>query len=218
MGNRKPNKAESAVIVDEHDGAAGQENLATVVEFAKQVIAIYRPYRNASPYARHKPLRTLLKAFRHYHRLDLEDCRHQMAANLRQVFQSPPNDVSVFTTEVSEQAFAITDAFFDLVDDLYAGIPSLLTRHENELVYAYDLAIDLVAPTARIEAQQSQVESILKRVLPLHSKLLLSSEEQEQLTEDTKTIQSLLKELEKAGETEFVAQVRKTLKKGGQNK
>jgi len=218
MGNRKLSKAESAVMVDEHDGAVGQENLATVVEFTKQVITVYRPHLKASDYARHKPLRMLLKAFRHYHRLDPEDCRHQMAANLRQVFQSPPNDVSVFTTDMNEKVFTITDAFLDLVDDLYAGIPSLLTRHEKELVYAYDLAIDLVAPAARIEAKRSQVESILKRALPLHGKLLLSIEEQEQLNEDTEIIQSLLKELEKAGETEFVAQVRKTLAKGGQIK
>jgi len=212
MVDSGPNKAEMACGVDELDGANGRESLAVVIRFAKQVIAVYRPHLGASDYARHKPLRTLLRSYRHYYRLEHEDCRHQLAANLRQVFQSPPNDVSVFAADMNEQVFVITDAFFGLLEDLYAGIPSLVARHENELMYAYDLAIDLVAPAARLEAQRSQAQAIVQRILAQRSKLLLSSEERQRLKEDSDRLQSLLKALEKGGEAAFAAQLRQALK------
>jgi len=215
MPNNKPDKACEAQLVDAHDGAAGEEKQAAVVNFARQVLDVYLPHRDASTYARHKPLRTLLKAYRTYYRLDPPDRRHQMAANLRQIFQSPPNDVSVFTRDLEEKSFAVVDGFLSLVDVLYAGIRSLVSRNENELVYAYDLAVDLVSPSVRVAKQKEQARTLAVSVRALQAEANPTDEQKAKLQDDQRKLYGVLRDLEKAGEKDFVAQIRAELSKGG---
>src|SRR5262249_591164 len=144
-----------------------------------QVLNVYLHRYDASTYARHRPLRTLLKAYRTYHSLNPSDRRHQMAANLRQVFQSPPDGVTVrgWEADIADKAFAIVDSFLAMTDDLYAGIRSLLSRHENELVYAYDLALDLKSPEAWAEHNKEVAQSLAKTVRALQSEVNLTDEQ-----------------------------------------
>lgn len=217
MPDNKPDKASEAQFVDAHDGVMGKEKQAASVAFARQVLDVYLPHRDASTYARHKPLRALLKAYRIYHRLDPPDRRHQMAANLRQVFQSPPNDVSVRGREadIAGKAFVIVDGFLAMVDDLYAGIRSLLSRHENELVYAYDLALDLTLPEARAEHDKHIAQVLAASVRALQAAATPTDEQKVKLRNDQKKLKGVLQSLEKAGETNFVAQIRAELQNGG---
>lgn len=217
MPDNKPDKASEAQFVDANDGVMGEEKQAASVAFARQVLDVYLPHRDASTYARHKPLRALLKAYRIYHRLDPPDRRHQMAANLRQVFQSPPNNVSVRGREadIADNAFAIVDGFLAIVDDLYAGIHSLVSRHENELVYAYDLALDLKLPEARAEHDKNVAQALAASVRTLQAAATRTDEQKVKLRDDQKKLNGVLQSLEKAGETNFVAQIRAELQNGG---
>lgn len=217
MPDNKPDKAREAQFVDAHDGAMGEEKQAASITFARQVLDVYLPHRDASTYARHKPLRALLKAYRIYHRLDPPDRRHQMAANLRQVFQSPPNDVSIRgrDADMAGNTFAIVDGFLAMVDDLYAGIRSLLSRHENELVYAYDLALDLKLPEARAEHDKNVAKALAASVRTLQDTASPTDEQKAKLRDDKRKLNGVLQSLEKGGEKDFVAQIRAELQNGG---
>lgn len=217
MSDNKLDKATEAQFVDAHDGMMGKEKQAASVIFAQGVLEVYLPHRDASTYVRHKPLRALLKSYRTYHRLDLPDRRHQMAANLRQVFQSPPNDVSIRgrDADIADKAFVIVDGFLAMVNDLYAGIRSLLSRHENELVYAYDLALDLKLPEARAEHDKNVAKALAASVRALQNTASPSDEQKEKLQTDKKKLNSLLQSLEKGGAKDFAAQIRTELQNGG---
>lgn len=217
MSDNKPDKASEAQFVDAHDGVMGKEKQAAAVTFARRMLEVYLPHRDASTYARHKPLRALLKAHRIYHRLDPPDRRHQMAANLRQVFQSPPNDVSIRgrDADMADNTFAIVDGFLAMVDDLYAGIRSLLSRHENELVYAYDLALDLKSPEAWAGHNKEVAQSLANSVRALQAEVNPTDEQKAKLRVNQKKLNGVLQGLEKAGETDFVAQIRAELQNGG---
>jgi hypothetical protein len=212
-----PDKASEAQFVDAHDGVIGPEKQVAVIAFAQQVLKVYLPRYDASTYARHRPLRALLKAYRTYHRLDPPDRRHQMAANLRQVFQSPPNDVTVrgWEADMADKAFAIVDGFLAMVNDLYAGIRSLLSRHENELIYAYDLALDLKSPEAWVEHNKEVARSLANSVRALQAEVNPTDEQKTKLQDNQKKLNSRLQSLEKARETDFVAQIRAELQNGG---
>jgi hypothetical protein len=217
MSDNKPDKASEAQFVDAHDGIMGKEKQAASLSFVQRMLEVYLPHRNASTYARHKPLRALLKAYRIYHRLDPSDRRHQMAANLRQVFQSHPNDVSIRGREsdMTDKTFAIVDGFLAMVDDLYAGIRSLLSRHENELVYAYDLALDLKLPGARVEHDKNVAKALAASVSALQNTVHSTDEQKAKLMADKRKLNGVLQSLEKGGEKDLVAQIRAELQNGG---
>lgn len=217
MSDNKPNKMSEAQFVDAHDGPMGKEKQAASVIFAQRVLEVYLPHRDASTYVRHKPLRALLKSYRTYHRLDPPDRRHQMAANLRQVFQSPPNDVSVRgrDADIADKTFGIVDGFLEMVNDLYAGIRSLLSRHENELVYAYDLALDLKLSEARAEHDKQMARTLVGNIRALQDLFAPTDEQKAKLQADKNKLKGVLQSLEKGGEKNFAAQIRAELQNGG---
>lgn len=88
-----------------------------------------------------------------------------MMAELREVFLNPPQ--GIFEPQeygIEEKTLSVTDGFLDLLGFLYADIPSLVARHENRLIHAVDLAIDLHYWDVRNERDIAMAESLVRRI------------------------------------------------------
>lgn len=162
---KETQKIESAKDVDSRDGLLGQEKITAVEKFARCLLNapyIWWSYKT-SDYAVQKPIRTLLKAYRMFRSLSSEERRFQMASELRQIFLNPPTGVSgPDYSEVDNKSFEVTDEFLNLLGFLYADIPSLVSRNENRLSHAVELAFQLNIRQARIESRKNRADKSMR--------------------------------------------------------
>jgi hypothetical protein len=189
-------KAQSTRMVDAHDGAMGEEKMTAVEQFTIQLLGVYLPTRisgteKSSDYAKHKPVRTMLKTYRMYRSLPSAERRFMMISEVREVFLNSPDGIRPPNEyDIEAKTIAVVDGFLNLVGFLYADISSLVARNENRLVHAIDLAMDLhywdVRNLKDIEWAERLVQTIKnaeKDIGALQVQPVLTDEEQEQLSE-----------------------------------
>lgn len=238
MVNREVEKEmeqiESAKAIDVHDGPLGQEKVTTVERFVDCLLNVpYLPQRKSSDYAIHKPVRILLKSYRMFRNLPLEERRFQMAAQLRQVFISPPTGIfGPALLEVEDKTFQVVDEFLKLLGFLYADIPSLVSRNENRLIHAVDLAVQLRSPhawlTFRLNRAQRQLDQIRDLFKSIQSTQMKATSEEEKTAQLNKLREELeekqkklmedldyLKKRDKREEAEKIATELQTIKQQG---
>jgi hypothetical protein len=231
-------QAFNARLVDAHAGSLGTEQVTAVETFTRQLLTVYLPKRiggrdPTSPYAKHKPVRTLLKTYRMYRSLPPPERRFMMLAEPREVFLNPPQGIlEPGEYEIEAKSQTVVDAFLNLLGFLYADIPSLVARHENRLLHAIDLAIDLHYWDVRNERDISRAEFLVRRlkktekeIHDLQSKGDLKDEERESLEKkveeketDEKNLQRILLNLrEKAKREEDAVRLENMLKEEKEN-
>ncbi|MFQ6120056.1 MAG: hypothetical protein ACE5KE_09240 [Methanosarcinales archaeon] len=153
-----------------NEGPHGEMRISKIEDFAKTILNVYYQTKwDVSAYSKHKPMRILLRGYRKYRNFDKEDRRILMAADLREVLSSPPEGMatSLYKTEdLNSKSLVIVDEFLQLINDLFAGIPSFVTKNENNIIHAYDLALDLhwkemyiKRLTEKLERLQNKLES-----------------------------------------------------------
>lgn len=200
--------AATARLVDAHTGPLGAEQFTAVEQFTRQLLAVYLPKaiggRNpTSSYAKHRPVRTLLKAYRMYRNLPPSERRFMMMAELREIFLKPPQGIrEPQEYGIEEKVQSVTDGFLDLLGFLYADIPSIVTRHENRLVHAIDLAVDLHYWDIYNEREIARAESLVRRIREggkdisvLRGKSEMTDEDHLELKEKIKEVQDREKQV-----------------------
>lgn len=165
--------AERAVELEKAQGIFGESNLSCIEEFAKDIMRVYYQTKGrVSDYARHRPLRELLRGYRLYRNFGAADQHLAMAGEVLHVLERPPQGMAVDSwINKADEAQKIVKRFLRLVDELFGGIPHLVTRHANSLIHAYDLALRLHWREIYRERGEEFIKRREAQLEELHAKL-----------------------------------------------